>query len=65
MMSSIKNNNSTLNLVHTKTFSVGTTLEIVGNYTIISGIAHCVSVKIHQRECKNTLKLVGKHTELV
>ena len=28
------------NMVHTKTFSVGkNTLELVGNYTIISGIA--------------------------
>ena len=33
-------NDSTLNLVHTKIFSRGNTLELVGNYTIISGIAH-------------------------
>ena len=37
----------TLNLVHTKNFSVGKHTELVGNYTIISGIAHWVSVKIH------------------
>ena len=29
-------NDSTLNLVHTKTFS----MEFVGNYTMISGIVH-------------------------
>ena len=33
-------NDSTLNLVHTKNLVRGNTLGLVGNYTIISGIAH-------------------------
>ena len=33
-------NDSTLNLVHTKIFSVGNHTGVMGNYTIISGIAH-------------------------
>ena len=40
-------NDSTLNLVHTKNFSMGKHTGVSGELHIISGIAHSVSVKIH------------------